>query len=115
MPLVARVLIDSPLPQLDRLFDYAIPPALQPDARPGVRVKVPLRSAGRMVEGYLVEVVDRPDWFTSVTSTWGRATERRVSRAETYAAPGAEVFLREAIGGESRSGSAGSAPGKPGA
>ena len=49
MPLVARVLIDSPLPQLDRLFDYAIPPALQPDARPGVRVKVPLRSAGRMV------------------------------------------------------------------
>ncbi|ROR93470.1 beta-galactosidase [Salana multivorans] len=46
------------------------------------------------------EVVDRPDWFTSVTSTWGRATERRVSRAETYAAPGAEVFLREAIGGE---------------
>ena len=59
MPLVARVLIDSPLPQLDRLFDYAIPPALQPDARPGVRVKVPLRSAGRMVEGYLVEVVDR--------------------------------------------------------
>ena len=61
MPLVARVLIDSPLPQLDRLFDYAIPPALQPDARPGVRVKVPLRSAGRMVEGYLVEVVDRPE------------------------------------------------------
>ena len=52
MPLVARVLIDSPLPQLDRLFDYAIPPALQPDARPGVRVKVPLRSAGRMVEGW---------------------------------------------------------------
>ena len=41
MPLVARVLIDSPLPQLDRLFDYAIPPALRADAVPGVRVKVP--------------------------------------------------------------------------
>lgn len=58
MPLVARVLIDSPLPQLDRLFDYAIPTALEPDAGPGVRVKVPLRTAGRVVDGYLVEVVD---------------------------------------------------------
>ncbi|MET2012651.1 primosomal protein N' [Microbacterium chocolatum] len=52
---VARVLIDSPLPQLDRLFDYAIPPEFDGLAQPGVRVKVPLRSAGRVVEGYLVE------------------------------------------------------------
>lgn len=55
MVTVARVLIDSPLPQLDRLFDYAIPPELNGDAVPGVRVKVPLRTAGRVVEGYLVE------------------------------------------------------------
>jgi len=53
---IARVLIDSPLPQLDRLFDYAIPPALVSDAQPGVRVKVPLRSAGRVIEGFIVEV-----------------------------------------------------------
>jgi primosomal protein N' (replication factor Y) len=53
---VARVLVDSPLPQLDRLFDYAIPPALAGDVQPGVRVKVPLRSAGRVLEGYVVEV-----------------------------------------------------------
>jgi primosomal protein N' (replication factor Y) len=44
---VARVLIDSPLPQLDRLFDYGIPEALRESAVPGVRVRVPLRSAGR--------------------------------------------------------------------
>lgn len=50
---VARVLLDSPLPQLDRLFDYAIPAGVEVTA--GVRVKVPLRSAGRMVEGYVVE------------------------------------------------------------
>ena len=53
---IARVLIDSPLPQLDRLFDYEIPAALTADAVPGVRVRVPLRSAGRMVDGLLVEV-----------------------------------------------------------
>lgn len=57
MPLVARVLIDSPLPQLDRLFDYAVPPILEGEVRPGVRVKVPLRTVGRMVEGYLIETI----------------------------------------------------------
>jgi primosomal protein N' (replication factor Y) len=57
---VARVLIDSPLPQLDRLFDYAIPDSLSDVAAPGVRVRVPLRSAGRVVDGYLVELGD-PD------------------------------------------------------
>ena len=37
---VARVLIDSPLPHLDRLFDYRVPDELAADARPGCRVKV---------------------------------------------------------------------------
>ncbi|MEZ3160220.1 primosomal protein N' [Microbacterium sp. BWT-B31] len=58
---LARVLIDSPLPQLDRLFDYAIPVELAESARAGVRVRVPLRTAGRMVDGYLVEVADEDD------------------------------------------------------
>lgn len=61
MPSVARVLIDSPLPQLDRLFDYAIPALLEGEAVPGVRVKVPLRTAGRVVEGYLIETIDAAD------------------------------------------------------
>ena len=56
--LVARVLIDSPLPQLDHLFDYSIPAEMAADAVPGVRVKVPFRSAGRVADGYLIEVVD---------------------------------------------------------
>ena len=60
--LVARVLVDSPLPQLDRLFDYGIPAALATSAVPGVRVKVPLRSAGRVAEGYLIEVTERGDY-----------------------------------------------------
>ena len=53
---VARVLIDSPLPQLDRLFDYRVPEALLTDVTVGVRVKVPLRSAGRVADGYVVEL-----------------------------------------------------------
>jgi primosomal protein N' (replication factor Y) len=53
-PTVARVLVDSPLPQLDRLLDYRIPAGM--DVVPGVRVSVPLRTAGRVTEGFVVEI-----------------------------------------------------------
>ncbi|KAA9154882.1 primosomal protein N' [Microbacterium lushaniae] len=56
---VARVLLDSPLPQLDRLFDYALPDGVE--VEPGVRVRVPLRSAGRLIDGFVVEVDDQDD------------------------------------------------------
>jgi primosomal protein N' (replication factor Y) (superfamily II helicase) len=61
---IARVLLDSPLPQLDRLFDYALPAEIV-DPVPGTRVRVPLRTAGRVVDGYIVELdtesdADRP-------------------------------------------------------
>ncbi|WP_104090385.1 MULTISPECIES: hypothetical protein [unclassified Cryobacterium] len=56
--LVARVLIDSPLPQLDHLFDYGIPAELVGQVAAGVRVKVPFRSGGRVVDAYVIEVFD---------------------------------------------------------
>ncbi len=60
-------MVDSPLPQLDRLFDYSIPADLIDVAVPGVRVKVPLRSAGRVADGYIVEVVASVE-YTGVLS-----------------------------------------------
>jgi primosomal protein N' (replication factor Y) len=59
---IARVLIDSPLPQLDRLFDYGIPEALRERAVAGVRVRVPLRSAGRVADGFIVEIAPPGDY-----------------------------------------------------
>ncbi|MFN2626982.1 MAG: primosome assembly protein PriA, partial [Mycobacteriales bacterium] len=50
---VARVAVDVSLAHLDRLFDYAVPAALADLAQPGVRVRV--RFAGRLVDGYVVE------------------------------------------------------------
>jgi primosomal protein N' (replication factor Y) len=50
---VARVLVDVPLPHLDRPFDYAVPAALDAVAQPGVRVRV--RFSGRLVDGFLLE------------------------------------------------------------
>ncbi|HEY5230526.1 MAG TPA: primosomal protein N', partial [Galbitalea sp.] len=64
---IARVLVDSPLPQLDRLFDYRVPDALHDSIGIGVRVRVPWRSAGRFVDAYVIELVDAVE-FTGVLS-----------------------------------------------
>src|SRR5690625_2921377 len=50
--LVAEVLVQTPLAHLDRTFDYAVPEALVPSTRPGVRVKV--RFAGTERDGFVV-------------------------------------------------------------
>lgn len=56
----ARVVVDSRLPQLDRLFEYRVPPGLDGVAA-GVRVRVPLRG-DRMTTGWVVETTDAPGW-----------------------------------------------------
>ncbi|MFE8885351.1 primosomal protein N' [Pseudarthrobacter enclensis] len=50
---VARVLVESPLPHLDRPFDYAVPAGMDSDAQPGVRVKVSFN--GQQLNGFLLE------------------------------------------------------------
>jgi len=52
---VARVLLESPVPHLDRPFDYLVTRELDAAARPGVRVRV--RFGGRRLTGYLLERV----------------------------------------------------------
>ncbi|WP_449281470.1 primosomal protein N' family DNA-binding protein [Leucobacter sp.] len=59
---VARVLLDSALPQLDHLFDYAIPPELADEVRIGQRVRVPFRSQERRSFGYIIEFAERSDF-----------------------------------------------------
>ncbi|WP_343037965.1 primosomal protein N' [Arthrobacter wenxiniae] len=49
---VAQVAIDSPLPHLDRFFDYSVPKSLDADAQPGVRVRV--KFSGQDLNGFLV-------------------------------------------------------------
>ena len=40
---------------LDKLYQYAVPPELEPLIKPGLRIKVPLGS--RVVDGYIVELL----------------------------------------------------------
>lgn len=61
---VARVLVDSALPHLDRPFDYAVPATLDDAAQPGVRVKVSFN--GQDLAGYLLERVAESDAGTTL-------------------------------------------------
>ncbi|MBV9163103.1 MAG: primosomal protein N' [Pseudonocardiales bacterium] len=56
---VARVCVDTPLAHLDHPFDYLVPAEFDAIAAPGVRVRV--RFAGRLVDGWLLDRVERSD------------------------------------------------------
>jgi primosomal protein N' (replication factor Y) (superfamily II helicase) len=56
---VARVLIESSLPHLDRPFDYSVPAELDETAQPGVRVKV--KFSGQELSGYILERAEESD------------------------------------------------------
>lgn len=56
---VARVALMTPVPHLDRPFDYEVPATLDATALPGVRVRV--RFAGRLVDGFVLERVASSD------------------------------------------------------
>lgn len=59
---IAQVLLDSALPQLDHLFDYAVPDELAGELRVGQRVRVPFRSQSRRSHGYVIGFAERSDF-----------------------------------------------------
>ena len=80
---IARVILETPLPQLDRLLDYRIPPDLG-DVAPGMRVTVPLRSANRMTQGFVVEIADQQEHPGPLSDLETLVSEARVLRPEVW-------------------------------
>jgi primosomal protein N' (replication factor Y) len=101
---VARVIVVVEPTHLDRLWDYTVPAKLDEAARPGVRVRV--RFAGQLVDGYLWERAEKTDFAGRLAPLQGVVSPepvltreigelaRRV--AEAYAGTAADV-LRLAI------------------
>ncbi|WP_285703719.1 primosomal protein N' [Microtetraspora sp. NBRC 16547] len=56
---IARVVVDTPLPHLDRPFDYLVPASMDDAAVPGCRVRV--RFAGKLTDGFLLERAEHSD------------------------------------------------------
>lgn len=84
---VARVVVDSHLPHLDRPFEYAVPADLDEVARPGVRVRV--RFAGRAIDGFLLERV------TDAEHTGSLAPLLKVVSPEAVLTPQIAALCRE--------------------
>lgn len=61
MSRIAKLVIQSNLPQLDRVFDYRIPQELQNQVRFGQRVFAPFGRSKKPVVGFIVDVVDSSD------------------------------------------------------
>ena len=72
---VAQVLLDSALPQLDHLFDYAVPPELAEILRVGQRVRVPFRSKDRKTFGYVIAFAERSEFGGNLSAIADVVTE----------------------------------------
>ena len=81
---IARVLVDSPLPQLDRLLDYRIPDTID-GVGPGMRVSVPLRAASRIAEGFVVELTGQQDFPGPLSDILALGSPVPVERPEVWA------------------------------
>ncbi|NYH54311.1 primosomal protein N' (replication factor Y) [Nocardiopsis arvandica] len=57
---IARVVVDTPLPHLDRYFDYRVPADMDEAAVPGCRVRV--RFNNRQLNGFLAERVETSEF-----------------------------------------------------
>lgn len=105
---MARVLVDSPLPQLDQLLDYRVPDRLAGEVAAGVRVRVPLRSGGRIADAWVVEIAARSEYRGELSEIEGVVTDvpllmpdvwRLARTAADRAAGNASDILRIAIPG----------------
>ena len=86
---VARIVVDMPQAHLDRPFDYLVPEKLADQAQPGVKVRV--RFAGMLIDGFLVERVAESDhpgtlrYLERVLSTEQVLTDEMLSLARAVA------------------------------
>ena len=62
----AKIQIESPLPQLDRLFEYSVPPEMVPLLSAGVRVKVTVGHSKKLLDGFVVEISDSQEYQGAV-------------------------------------------------
>lgn len=87
---VARVVVDTPLPHLDRPFDYRVPANMDEKAVPGCRVRVYFNN--RKLDGFLVERVEQSEfsgqlrYLDSVVSPEPVLTPRILDLARAVAA-----------------------------
>ena len=81
---VAGVLLDSQLPQLDHLFDYAVPEELREKIAIGQRVRVPFRSGKRSVFGWVITLAEESKFSGELSQITGLVSEVPLLQTRVY-------------------------------
>jgi primosomal protein N' (replication factor Y) len=81
---VARVAIDSPLPQLDRLFDYEIAESLRETITIGSRVRVPFGRGAGLSDGFVIELAETSDFVGKLARLEEMVSSVSVLKPEIY-------------------------------
>ena len=84
MAAFAKVAIESPLPQLDRLFDYSIPDSLMPKIAVGQLVSIPFGRNTKPIEGYVVELADEIEFQGEIAEISSIVSETKILPSNIY-------------------------------
>ena len=84
MATFAKVAIESPLPQLDRLFDYEVPDMLAAELLVGQRVSVPFGKSAKFIDGFVVEITDSIEFQGKVSRIQSIVSKNVVLPSNAY-------------------------------
>jgi primosomal protein N' (replication factor Y) len=68
MSKVARVILDSPLPSLDKIFDYAVAKEIEPVLAVGQHVRVPFGRSKILQDAFVVEIAEGSDFLGKLST-----------------------------------------------
>ena len=82
--MIARVAIDSPLPQLDRLFDYSVPSELRDQIAVGQRVRVKFGRSKSSLDAYVIALDNKTEFDGALAEVVEIAALNPVLKTEIY-------------------------------
>jgi primosomal protein N' (replication factor Y) len=84
MPKIAKLAIQSGLPQLDRLFDYTVPNQLADSVQVGSRVKVSFGKSKKALDGFVVELGATSDFDGKLSEIESVVGDQPALKPEVY-------------------------------
>lgn len=63
MASIVKVAIESPIPQLDKLFDYLVPDDFRESLRPGMRLIVPFGRSKKPTHAFAIDITDSSESY----------------------------------------------------
>jgi primosomal protein N' (replication factor Y) (superfamily II helicase) len=84
MPKIAKLAIQSGLPQLDRLFDYLVPEPLSKSVMVGSRVKVGFGRSKRLIDGFVVNLSSTSEFDGKLSEIQSVVGDRPALQPEVF-------------------------------